>query len=249
MEHENLRRHELGNHIILYTDRVHRFGTDAVLLADFAAPAPQEKTVEFGTGCGIISLIWCRKEKPDRIDALELQEDAVDLVKMAIEANGLSQRLRVIQGDLTRVEQLLPKGYYDLAVMNPPYKRADDGVITPIPGLAVARHEIKCSLKEICRAAAIVLNTGGRFCMCHRPARLAEVLCAMHDASLEPKRIRFIQQRTGSVPNLFLIEGKKGASAGMTVEAPLILETENGAMTDQAIGAYGAYYEQKGSRP
>ncbi|MBR4868662.1 MAG: methyltransferase [Clostridia bacterium] len=245
MIHEKLRKHYLGNHTVVFTDSVHRFGTDAVLLADFSAPKKKDKAIEFGTGCGIVSLIWCRDEKPLRIDALELQEDAVDLVKMAIEENHLHDRFCVKQGDLKQVEMYYNKGYYDLAVMNPPYKKADDGVITPIKGLAIARHEMMCNLSEICQAASIVLNTGGRFCMCHRPSRLSEVLCAMHQAGLEPKRLRFVQQNMDAAPNLFLIEGKKGAGEGMVVEPSLLLEDAQGAPTAEVIQIYGAYYDQK----
>ena len=245
MIHENLKKQYLGNDTVIFTDSVHRFGTDGVLLADFAAPKKKDKAVEFGTGCGIISLIWCRNGKPQHIDALELQEDAVELVKMAIEENNLHDHFRVLQGDLKQVETYLNKGYYDLAVMNPPYKKAEDGVVTPVAGLAIARHEIMCDLHDICHAAATVLNTGGRFCMCHRPSRLSEVLCAMHESGIEPKRLRLVQQRFDRASNLFLIEGKKGAGEGMVIEPPLILEDAQGSPTAEVVSIYGEYYEQK----
>lgn len=246
MEHNNLRKHALGNNTFVFTDEVHRFGTDGVLLADFAAPRRTDKTVEFGTGCGIISLIWCRNGNPARIDALELQDDAVDLVNLAIQENGLQNRLHLVQGDLKQADHYFQKGFYDLVVMNPPYKKANDGVITPTKGLAIARHELMCNLEDICASAALLLNTGGRLCMCHRPSRLSEVVCEMHRQGIEPKRLRFVQQKAETAPNLFLIEGKKGAGEGIIVEPPLIVEDENGRPTKDIIAAYGEYYNQKG---
>ncbi len=245
MIHNQLKKQYLGNNTVVFTDEIHRFGTDAVLLSDFAQPKFRDKAVEFGTGCGIISLIWCRNGKPSQIDALEIQEDAVDLVSMAIQENGLQDRFRVIRGDLKQVELFLAKGHYDLAVMNPPYKKSDDGVRTLVPGLAIARHELMCDLADICQAAHKVLNFGGRFCMCHRPSRLSEVVCAMHDAGIEPKRLRMVHQRSECAPNLFLIEGKKGANQGIVVEPPLFLEDNHGRVTDEVIKIYGEYYEQK----
>ncbi len=245
MNHEKLRKHYLGEHTVVFTDAVHRFGTDAVLLAHFSNPTTKEKAVEFGTGCGIISLIWCRNGKPKQIHALELQEDAVDLVEMAIRECALQDKLSVIHGDLKQVDQYLNKGYYDLVVMNPPYKKADDGVRSAVNGLVIARHELMCNLNDICLSAALVLNTGGRFCMCHRPSRLSEVLCAMHRSGIEPKRLRMVHQQLDRAPNLFLVEGKKGANEGMVVEAPLCLEDANGNPTAEVIKIYGDYYEQR----
>jgi tRNA1(Val) A37 N6-methylase TrmN6 len=246
MNHENLRKHYLGSNTVVFTDSVHRFGTDGVLLADFASPKFKDKAVEFGTGCGIISLIWCRNGRPKQVEALELQADAVDLVKMAIEENGLQDRFSIIQGDLKQAHTYFKKGYYDLVVMNPPYKKAEDGVRTQVEGLVIARHEIACDLQDICASAATLLNTGGRFCMCHRPSRLSEVLCAMTNVGIEPKRLRMVQQRADSAPNLFLIEGKKGAAQGLVIEPPLLMETEDGAVHEEIITIYGEYYEQKG---
>lgn len=246
MNHEQLRKYYIGPHTVVYTNSVHRFGTDGVLLADFAAPKKNDKALELGTGCGIISLIWCRNEKPDHIDALEIQEDAVDLVKRAISENGIEDRLRIVHGDLRVIEQFFQKGFYDLVVMNPPYKKAGDGIITPNEGLAIARHELRCDLDDICQAASLMLNAGGRFCLCQRPGRLSEVLCSMHETGIEPKRLRFVQQRATSTPGLFLVEGKKGANEGLVVEPPLILEHDADNMTEEVIAIYGEYYEQKG---
>lgn len=246
MKREEIKKHALGNNIVVFTNEVHRFGTDGVLLSAFAAPKLRDKTIEFGTGCGIISLLWCRHAAPLRIDAVELQPEAVALVQKAIEENQLQNRLQIIEGDLRRIEQYTQKGYYDLAVMNPPYKKVGDGVISPVQGLAIARHELSCTLSDICKAAATVLNTGGRFCMCHRPGRLSEVVYNLHSIGLEPKRLRFVQQRAETAPNLFLIESKKGASSGMIVEPPLILEQKDGTPTGELIELYGTYYEQKG---
>ena len=44
--------------------RQYGFGTDAMLLADFAAPRSGERVVELGTGCGAIALRLCATGKP-----------------------------------------------------------------------------------------------------------------------------------------------------------------------------------------
>ena len=47
---------------------------------------------------------------------------------------------------------------------------------------------------------------------------------------LEPKRLRFVCARAGAVPSLALIEGRRGAAPGLTVEPTLLLEDENGTL-------------------
>ena len=245
MEHNNLKKQYIGDRVAIFTDSVHTFGTDGVLLSHFSSPKRNDKTLEMGTGCGIISLLWCRDDAPKMIHALELQEDAVDLVKMAIQENGLQERLIVKQGNLKRVENYYSKATYDLVVMNPPYKKANDGVITPVKGLAIARHELECSLDDICLAASKMLNFGGRFCMCHRPSRLSEVMVAMQKVGIEPKRLRLVQQRDNTAPHLFLIEGKKGSNNGLTIESTLIMEERDGEGSSEIREIYKKYYEQK----
>ena len=52
------KRLPLGGGVFVYTNRAHTFGTDTVLLADFAAPSPGEISCDLGTGCAAIPLLW-----------------------------------------------------------------------------------------------------------------------------------------------------------------------------------------------
>ena len=65
--------------------------------------------------------------------------------------------------------------------------------------------------------------------LCQRPDQLVEVLCALRTARLEPKRLAFVRQRTGSTPWLFLVEAQKGRKTGLRVE-PDVLITSGAAM-------------------
>ena len=64
----------LGSGIKVAVSKEHSFGTDAVLLADFASPKRNEKACDLGTGCGIIPMLWCRNAQAKEITAVELQE-------------------------------------------------------------------------------------------------------------------------------------------------------------------------------
>ena len=145
----------------------------------------------------------------------------------------LEERHQSYLGDL----RSLPKSMweqFDVVSCNPPYFSAGTGETSQIPEHRLARHEEGCTLEEVCLAAGRLLRYGGRFCLCQRPQRLAEVFAAMSKAGLEPKRLRLVSKRWDTAPWLALVEGKKGASPGLTVLPLLALYDENGLRPDAA---------------
>ena len=77
--------------------------------------------------------------------------------------------------------------------------------------------------------------------MCHRPERLVDTLEIMRKYKLEPKRLRFAQDRDGEQPFLFLVQGQKGSKPFLRVEPQLIIKKENGKFTDEMLEIYGSY--------
>ena len=57
------------------------------------------------------------------------------------------------------------------------------------------------------------------------PDPVVEVLCALRAARLEPKRLAFVRQRTGSTPWLFLVEAQKGRKPGLKLEPDILIES------------------------
>lgn len=234
----------LGCGIRIYTSDIHRFGTDAVLLADFAAPKRNDVACDLGTGCGIIPLLWCRHSLAKHITAVDIQQDAIDLLNRSCELNGLGEKVTPICADLRSFGGEM-YGEFTLVTMNPPYKRLTGGLISPTDGRAIARHEVTCTVEDAVECASKLLKSGGRLVMCHRPERLVDLICAMRSFSIEPKRLRFVCQRDGSTPSLILCEGKKDANAGMTIDAPFIIENGQCEYSDRMKEIYADYLAAK----
>ena len=57
--------------------RAHRFTTDTILLAHFAAPKKWERCADLGTGCGTIPLLWHARYAPRAVTGVELDADAL----------------------------------------------------------------------------------------------------------------------------------------------------------------------------
>ena len=99
--------------------------------------------------------------------------------------------------------------------------------------LRAARSETGCTLEDVCAAAAYLLRWGGKFCLVHKPERLTDTACALREAGMEPKRLRFVQNRPDTAPSLFLIEGCRGGKPGVDIQPPLLLQTDTGAPTGE----------------
>ncbi len=247
MLRDNEHYEPLGKNIkVIVSDR-HRFSTDTILLAHFAIPKKREKSVELGTGCGAIPLIWARELGTAlNVSAVEIQDDAYDMIKRSVLINGLGRYIHTIHGDLRMLKSKLRYGYYDLVVCNPPYKLSGSGIVNPDSKKMIARHEAACTLDDIVQSAARLLQFGGRFCMCQRPERLCDVTEAMRRFHIEPKRLRFVQQRKSKEPKLFLIEGRRSGNRGsLKVMPTLFIEDENGGFSQEMREIYGDYKAEK----
>lgn len=218
----------------------HTFGTDALLLASFAAPKRREKVCDLGTGCGIIPFYWLR-EGVEKVHAVEIQPEACGQVRRSVARNGIEDRFFLTEGDLRELKDRLPGGSFDLVTMNPPYTSLGHGIESGSASDKIARHETRLTPEELFAAAARLLKYGGRMCVCLRPERLTEYMLAMHNAKIEPKRLRFVSQRDGKAPWLFLLEGKLGRQPGLTVEPELHIEAPDGTQSAEMKAIIGTY--------
>jgi tRNA1(Val) A37 N6-methylase TrmN6 len=226
----------IGGGIIVHTSEEHRFGTDAFLLTQFSRYRAKDLVCEFGTGCGIIPLLMQKYRPPKQIYALDIQAQAIAQTTQGI-ADSHVTGITPVLADLKTLWEDAPIGQTDLVICNPPYQPCGSGYECELDAQRIARHGVHCSPEDVCISAAKLLNSGGRLCVCGRPERLPDYICAMRNAGLEPKRLQFVQKNAASMPWLFLLEGKKGAKPFLQMEKPFLMY-ENGALTAQAQALY-----------
>ena len=210
---------------------VHTFGTDAFLLTGFCRYREKDLVCDLGTGCGIIPLLMQRHRPPKQIWAVDIQPDAIEQLRLGIEKSGV-RNIEPICADLRELP-MLPAGQFDLVTCNPPYKAANSGIQSADAQRQTARHETAGDIRDICAAASRLLQYHGRFCLCCRPERLADVICAMRENRIEPKRLRMVSKTPESAPWLFLLEGRKSAKPFMQIE-PALFVRAGGDMTAEA---------------
>lgn len=226
---------DLGNGVVVCTDRDHTVGTDAILLSSFAAPKRVETACDLGCGCGVIPLLWFAGESPPKSAfGLELQPRAAELARLSVERSNISGRFTVVQGDLRDLPAGLPRAKFDLVTCNPPYKALGAGVMSTKDSDQIARHETVCTLDDVCAAAAKLLRFGGRLCICQLPERLPDIFEAMRAHRIEPKHLRFVHKNAESAPWLVLAEGKLGSKPFLQVEPSIFLHGK------QSLAGYGS---------
>lgn len=216
-----------------------RFGTDAVLLADFAAPRRHDRVCDLGTGTGIIPLLLYARENTISADAVEIQPDMADMAARSMAMNGLNEKIHVLPGDLRSIRTLLPHARYDLVTCNPPYGKAGGTLLNPDASKRLARHEESCAIEDVACAAAWLLQNGGRLCCVFPAARMIELSDAMRKYRMAPKRIRMVHSRVEKAAHLCLMEGMLDARPGLIIEPPLVIYDENNAYTPELRRIYG----------
>ena len=215
------------------------FGMDAVLLSSFVRCRPQDKALDLGTGTGIIPILLAAKTAVSHIDALEIQPESADMANRSIQYNHLEERIHVTTGDICETAQLFPRASFDVVTTNPPYMNDNHGLKNPDLPKAIARHEVFCTLDDVCREASLLLKSGGRFYMVHRPHRLAEIITSLKTYKLEPKRMKLVHPFADKEANMVLIEAVRGGKSMMKVEAPIIVYKEPGVYTQEIYDVYG----------
>lgn len=222
----------------VWADHLFRPGTDTFLLSSLPRLRPGLRVCDLGCGTGLLGLLLMQRQPDLRIAGLDIQPEAAALARRAAAENGLTERLNFRCGDLRQVRGIFPTGCFDLVVCNPPYYPPAGGKLSADGARRTARSETEASLADLCAAASYLLRWGGKFCLVHKPERLADVLCGLRNAGTEAKRLRFVHSRAADPPSLFLAEGCRGGRPGITVEPPLILQNGDGTPTAELNAIY-----------
>ena len=215
-----------------------RFGTDSVLLGNFAGLSGVKRGIDLGCASGVITMLLLARSSKLHMDGIELDPAAAELASDNMELNGLEDRCVITNADLRDYKTLFKAGSFDLVVSNPPYFPVGSGDVSPDIRRAVARGEITCTLADLCTAAGYLCRWGGTVAFVHRSERLTDLFTELKANGIEPKRLRLVAHTAESVPSLVLVEGRRGGNPGLKIEPLLILKNPDGSDTDEIKKIY-----------
>ncbi len=219
---------QCNNLVLVQSDEDFKFGTDAILLADFSKKCRGKNALDLCSGNGIIPILLSGKTNISKLYGIEIQENSYNLFKKSVELNGLSDRVFPVCDDIKNATTLFGKRSFDIITCNPPYMKLGSAVLNDKDSKVIARHEVLCTLEDVIKSASELLSLKGRFFMIHRPTRMAEALACMKKYRIEPKRLRLVFPDKDSEPVLFLVEGLLFGEEEIRIMPPLFIKDESG---------------------
>lgn len=214
------------------------FGVDAVLLANFADIRKGDRVIDLGTGTGIIPVLLAGKTAAKEIVGLEIQAEMAEMAARSVMLNGLSERVRMVHGDIKKSLEDFGAASFNSVVSNPPYMNSGGGLVNPSDMKAISRHEILCTLEDVIMAGSKLLVPGGQFAMVHRPERLVDIVYLMRSSGIEPKYLRFVYPSPYKKPNLILVKGTRGGNPQLKMMEPLYVYDEHGNYSEEINRIY-----------
>lgn len=212
---------------------------DSVLIANFAKISKKNAIVaDLGTGTGIISILVAGKQSPEKVYAVEIQEELVDMAKRSVKYNDLEDKIDVINADIVGISRGEFNKKFDYVISNPPYKKLNTGLTNDNQKKLISRHEVKCTLKDVVYEASKLLKDNGVFYMVHRPDRLCDIFNVMRENKVEPKEIQLVHSHLKDEANLVLIKGVKCGNPSLKILKPLIVYNENNEYTEDLLKFY-----------
>ena len=210
------------------------FSLDSIMLANFVTIRLKDKNiVDLGCGNGVIPLIMSlRCDK--KLIGVEIQSKLADMAKRSVEYNGLSDVIDIINCNMKDYVSNDTFESFDLITCNPPYFKVNDkNYFNDSIEKVIARHEVEITLSELMIIVKKLLKNNGNFAIVHRTDRLMEILSEFRKNNIEPKRVRFVHEKSNKESTLVLIEGQKNGKVGLKVENPFILYNEDGSETEE----------------
>lgn len=205
----------------------YRAAIDPVLLAAAVPAAPGERLLELGLGSGAASLCLLRRVPGCRVTGLELQPELADLARRNAAANGLAERLEVVEGDLRRLPAVIGRDY-DGVFANPPFH----GPASPAPDSqrAAAHHSAPGALADWVAAALRCLRPGGTLTFILRSERLPELLAALAGKAADV-RVLPLWPKPERPAKRLLLQARKGARAPLVLLPGMLLHERDGRFT------------------
>lgn len=218
----------------------HRFSTDDVLCAWYAAKQARERRLnprhhlDLGTGIGSVALIVSWYLPDVSTVGVEVQDVSAGLARRSVRYNGIEDRFDVVHTDLRQFDP--GDRRFDLVTGSPPYLPIGAGLESHRTQRGPARFGHKGDVIDYARAAVRCMAPGGLFVLVYAAYRPQDVPTAAAEAGLVVLDRLEVVPRAGKEPLLELVTlgrvGEWSVPEHLDVD-PLTVRDEGGNWTPE----------------
>ncbi len=218
----------LGGKIVLRQGQDgYRAGMDAALLAAACDVGTGARVLEAGCGPGGALLAAAVRRPVASFTGVERDLATAALGRHNAQLNGLSDRVEILDGDVSRPFRALDLAPFDAVMSNPPFFDDPGALRAPAPakhGAWMADGGLSVWTNFLLKA----VREGGSITIIHRADRLADIL-----ALLAPKagsfQIRPVQPHADAPAKRVLVRALKTGKAPLQLLPALVLHPRQGA--------------------
>ena len=211
-----------------------KFGTDAVLLADFAKLKKNDVLCDLCSGSGAVGYLCFLRYNQKKTYFVDFDEEMIFLSKLTAEKNSVLEYFKHYCVNINNLDNSVIKNHSITHItVNPPYFKENSGKTNDKLDIKNARHSYEFSLDTLFLKSYNMLKDGGKISIVHRSEYTNEIFYYMTKNRIEPKKIRYVHSYINSNAKLVLIEGHKNAKSGLIVLSPLILYKDKNILSDE----------------
>jgi tRNA1Val (adenine37-N6)-methyltransferase len=215
-----------------------KLGTDAVLLGCLAEHPAPVTVLDIGTGSGVIALQLAQRFEEAAVTALEIDASAAAQAQSNFEASSWSQRLQLVQTDVTQWE---PAQLFDMICCNPPFYPNS----YPIADAQrrVARSQEQLNFEQLAHSVARLLQKDGIFWVILPAEGMPDLQQCLAKAGLYLQTRISIYPKIDKSCNRQIAAYRKTASASVT-ERSLCIRLADNSYTEAYKELTSAFYLQ-----
>ncbi len=213
-------------------DSGYRYSPDSFLLADFFRADDVKSAADLCAGVGVVSILIGMAHPRVNMTALEIRPGLARRARINARKSGL-ENYSPVNADIMDAPSLFKGRPFDSVVSNPPYRKFGSGRISPDPGRAIAKHELKMTLGALVEISSRILRKGGSLTIIMAYDRQGEYRSILKADGFCETRFREVITLPGGAPKLFLSEARFHTGEPLATMAPLILRSAGGGDSDQ----------------
>lgn len=208
----------------------YRVSIDTVLLAASVPAQAGDTILEAGTGSAGAALCLASRMDDIEITGLELQAEMASYARDNVTLNDMSDRVSILEGDITDPPAKLKVGSFDHVIANPPYLPDGTAIRSSSKSKGLAHIDKSASLKGWVNFCVNMARHKGTITFIYRADRLDELLSRLY-GRVGDLRLCPLWPRRGEPAKRVLVQGRKGISGAMSILPGLALHDTDGSYT------------------